>query len=127
MKTNILLFIALFAFVFNSCKDDTTTTPTPATPVDTFPYDGEWTGNYIGGDKGTVSIVIDSVGNLIGTGYSENVMTSFNLSGTVDSSGKLTAASASTGATFAGTLTPPNGSGTWSNTTINGTWTATKK
>lgn len=126
MKTNLILFIALFAFVFNSCKDETTT-PTPVTPVDTFPYDGDWTGTYAGDDKGTVAIVIDSVGNLSGSAYSENVMSTFTLSGKVDSSGNLAATSASTGATFAGKLTPPTGSGTWTNTTVSGTWSATKK
>ena len=126
MKTNIILFIALLGFAFNSCKDETTT-PKPVVPVYVFPYAGDWTGTYAGDDQGTVSIAIDSIGNLAGSAYSENVMTTFTLSGTVDSSGNLTAASASTGATFAGKLTPTTGSGTWVNNTISGTWSATKK
>jgi hypothetical protein len=127
MKTNILLFIALFAFVFNSCKDDTTTTPTSATPVDTFPYDGEWTGNYIGGDEGTVTITVESNGKLNGSAYSNNIMSTFSLNGMVDSTGKLNATSTTTGAIFSGNLSATNASGIWENTTISGTWTATKK
>lgn len=125
MKINLLIFIALFTFAFSSCKDDTTTT-TP-TPTDTFPYDGNWTGDYIGDDQGTVTITIDNDGKLSGSAYSNNAMSTFALTGTVGTDGKLDATSASTGATFAGTLTPTSGTGTWTNNTIGGSWSATKK
>ena len=96
-------------------------------PAYVFPFTGDWTGTYAGDDQGTVAIAIDSAGNLAGSAYSNNAMSTFNLSGSVDTSGKLNATSATTGATFAGTLTPTTGSGTWTNTTIGGTWSATKK
>ncbi len=95
-------------------------------------YQGVWTANFTGGDVGSCdAIVIDADGKLSGSCTSRNAGgASIGVAGTVSSSGsaQFTAGGASTGATFNGTLaTNGTGSGTWVNTFINGTWSATKK
>lgn len=95
-------------------------------------FQGNWTANFTGGDAGSCdAIVIDSDGKLSGSCTSRNAGgASIGVVGAVSSSGsaQFTAGGASTGATFNGTLaTNGTGSGTWVNTFINGTWTATKK
>jgi hypothetical protein len=95
-------------------------------------FQGNWTATFTGGDEGACeTIVIASNGNLSGSCTSRNIGgASIGVAGTVSNTGaaQFTAGGATSGATFSGTLaTNGTGNGTWVNTIVSGTWTATKK
>lgn len=94
------------------------------------PYAGEWTGQFLGPDAGTVSIHVAESGVVQGQGVSTITGIGFSLGGKVSNNGKIdlvqTAAGATaTGATFTGSLTRTGkASGTWAMAAYNvsGTW-----
>ena len=96
-------------------------------------YAGNWSGTFSGGDQGNCQVVISDLGAISGTCAStNNGGGTFNLGGTVSSSGDSTATSgsASTGATFTGTYTRGGQvTGQWTNSqfNLNGTWTLSKR
>lgn len=106
----------------------------PATSNDSpiLKYTGTWNVVYTGQDRGTCTLSITNngpskiQGEFTGSCRSSALGVSFSASGTVDSLGGLSSASATTGARLNGSLLGSNGSGTWSNSGASGTWTATK-
>ena len=121
----ILPFIALFFFVV-ACNDDNAKN---TEPVDTFPYDGTWTGRFDGSDYGTFSLEIDEKGDILGTAFTERLRVEFSLEGTVNANGEITASNSSNGAVFEGVLKADGttSTGTWANGTAGGTWTASRQ
>lgn len=97
------------------------------------PYAGNWSGQFLGPDAGTVAVFVDENGGVQGDGVSTITGIGFSLVGKVNSNGKIefaqtTAGGTSTGATFSGTLTKSGtASGTWSmaDYNIRGTWDIT--
>ena len=90
-------------------------------------YDGYWTGTYSGDESG---IVYGSISNCSISGYVDDGIDSYPVSGSVTNNGAFsaTAGSASTGAVFQGQLSGNTGSGTWINASagLQGTWEVTK-
>ncbi len=77
-----------------------------------FLYSGEWQGTFSGTDRGTWNVSIDNEGHVSGSGYSNDLMSSFNLKGKVDRQNQFLAegfasGGASTGAAFIGTVVAP--------------------
>lgn len=103
---------------------------TKTTATGTAAYAGEWEGDFLGPDAGTVSVTIAPDGTARGHGVSAMTSIAFDLTGKVQSNGKveLTKAAAgvtSTGVVFHGALSNAGqGSGTWTvpSYDISGTW-----
>lgn len=95
---------------------------------------GDYSGTYGGDDNGNWEVTINDAGGIVGTGQS-NAYGSFNIAGTVGSSGQADfttgiASGAQVGAVYAGTFDRANGtaSGTWEGGCCEkGTWTGSKK
>ena len=68
--------------------------PPPPPPTDVSAFAGTYEGTYTGGDTGTFTVVVDTIGNITGTGTS-TTFRFFDISGTVDSSGELELAAGS--------------------------------
>ena len=96
-------------------------------------YAGNWSGTFSGGDRGDCQVVISDVGAIAGSCTSAALAgQSFDLGGTVSSSGASSAASggATTGATFTGTYSRDGQvTGQWRNSQYNlsGSWTMSKR
>ena len=119
-----ILFILLTAVLLIGCSrsdDDNKNTS----------YDGRWTGTFSGDDSGSFAVDI-KLGSVSGSAQSAKYNMSFSITGTVDTSGKMTATFGQTnsGSVFNGTLSGSSGSGSWTNTvanpTLKGSWTAKK-
>jgi hypothetical protein len=124
MKQILFLAIAFFAIsVTSSCDKSDNDNETNA-----FVYDGDWSGTMTGGDRGQISFTVETDGTLSGNGFSSQSQSSFNLTGTVNSSGQLDVTSSNSNNSFIGTLTASTGSGTWTDkgAQLTGNWTATK-
>ena len=96
------------------------TTPPPPPPTDASAFAGTYEGTFTGDDTGTFTVVVDTTGNITGTGTS-TTFGFFDISGTVDSSGnlELVAGGTSLGAIFSGTISPDGiVSGTWETTIL---------
>ena len=81
-------------------------------------YLGYYEGTFSGDDTGTWALTVDSNGNIVGDGFSNNDSASFTLSGTVgpDGNGQVSSGNVSTGATFSGVFSRDGiFSGTWEN------------
>jgi len=118
------LLFALLLLPFISCTKDNTG-PTPSS------FQGNWKGTYTGTtDNGSWNINIAADGKVSGTATSVVFVQTWTADGTVVSNGQITATfgTATSGATFTGTLNGTAASGTWVNTSAhNGTWTGTKQ
>jgi len=93
------------------------TTPPPPLP-NVSAFAGTYEGIFTGDDTGTFTVVVDTTGNITGTGESITFGL-FDITGTVDSSGnlELVAGGTSLGAIFSGTIAPDG--------TVSGTWETT--
>ena len=93
------------------------TTPPPP-PPEVSAFAGTYEGTFTGDDSGTFTVVVDTTGNITGTGESITFGI-FDISGTVDPSGniELVAGNTSIGAIFSGTIAPDG--------TVSGTWEST--
>lgn len=126
MKQKLFLALAFFAIsVISSCDKSSNGNDTDS---NAFVYDGDWSGTMTGGDRGQISFTVGTDGKLSGNGFSSQSQGSFNLTGTVNSSGQLDVTSNNSNNTFTGTLTASSGSGTWTDqgAQLTGNWTATK-
>lgn len=130
MKNLLITCIAFITllFVFQSCKDESTTPE----PVANNAYMGDWEGSYTGGDNGTWTMTADKDGKFTGQLYSNNAQTSYPLNGSVDKNGVFNAdiVLGTDTIDFKGQgADGKTASGTWSNERImiNGTWTGSKK
>lgn len=107
-----------------------TATPSAPTPAGAAAYAGEWSGQFLGPDAGTVAIQVSEAGFVEGRGVSSITGIGFSLNGKVANNGKLdlvqtATGGTSTGATFSGTLSKVGrASGTWTMAAYNmsGTW-----
>jgi hypothetical protein len=80
-------------------------------------FAGTYVGTFSGDDNGTFTVVVDTAGQVTGSGVSDEDGP-FAITGTVNSAGdvELVAGTATTGATFSGTISPSGEvSGTWEN------------
>jgi hypothetical protein len=80
-------------------------------------FAGTYSGTFAGDDSGTFTVVVDPAGHITGSGVSREDGP-FDIAGTVNSQGavELVAGTATTGATFAGTISAAGEmSGTWEN------------
>lgn len=70
-------------------------------------YAGEYSGSFSGGDSGTWNVTLLADGSVSGSGFSNNLRSSFAVNGRVGTDGTLDFATGgtSTGASFSGTLT----------------------
>lgn len=121
----IILLLAIVLSVYG-CSSDSDSEP--------ISYAGNWTGTYTGtGDNGTFDIIVSSTGVILGTATSVPFAESYDLSGTVSSTGGVVATfgTSSIGGTFTGQLNNTTASGTWLNNIpdpdISGTWTGEKQ
>lgn len=130
MKTTITILFSILLFSCSSSDDSSIAD-----------FQGTWSGQYIGtggtdnnGDNGTFSVIIDENGNVTGSATSIVFSATYQLTGTVNSSGTLSVSfgTSSNGGTFTGNL-QRNGtaSGTWFNNIptpqFTGTWNGTKQ
>jgi hypothetical protein len=124
---------ALSAMLLNEApKPSTAPASTAGKPgvAGTAAYAGEWSGEFIGPDAGTVAVSIAPDGTVSGQGMSTMTSIGFGITGKVTSSGqvemtKATAGVTSTGAVFTGSLSAGGqGKGTWviPNYDVSGTW-----
>lgn len=96
--------------------------------ADPIVYAGGWTATYTGTDSGScTSITVSDTGTLTGN-CTSNANGAFTISGSVNAQGAINFnAVGGFGGTFAGTVNPVTGSGTWSNGPDSGTWTSAHK
>lgn len=96
-------------------------------------FSGNYSGSFSGADNGTFSVSLGNDGRIIGTGYSTVYNLTFNVSGTVSSSGSvsMTSTGYAGSATFSGSIDSANGSvtGRWSvpNTAYSGIFSGLKR
>ena len=90
----------------------------PPPPPEVSAFAGTYAGTFIGDDSGKFTVVVDTTGNITGTGESITFGI-FDISGTVDPSGnlELVAGNTSLGAIFSGIIA--------SDGTVSGTWETT--
>lgn len=116
----LLLFTTLMLIGCNSDDDNI------------YDYIGTWSGTYEGNESGLWRLVVASDGKVTGTMYNETSNENYNISGRLDSSGKLTADLVlPEDGQFIGTFNlDGQGNGNWSNESPtparSGTWTGTK-
>lgn len=135
MKTKFKLIVAMSFIVFaaTSCSEDEPTVNNPNPPVvQDHAYKGNWEGNFTGGDNGTWTMEVDKDGDFTGSAYSNNAQTYYDINGSIDSVGVLTAVIIVSGTEldFIGQgINGDSASGTWGNPTagIEGDWTGAKK
>lgn len=120
MKKTILTLITL-TILFAGCSKKNE--PTPESK-----FKGEWTGTYLGGDEGGITIEINASGNINGFSYSSFKLGIDRLTGVVDENGEFQGSTES-GSKFLGKINGTSANGTWSNATLklNGTWKGSKK
>lgn len=112
LRGTINLFLIVMILTTASCKKSSSNSA----------YAGNWKGTYTGTmDNGNFAVIIDNNGNVRGNITSVVFTQTYSTAGIVNSNGLITLAvgSASSGATFTGTLTGKAGKGTWINNFTN--------
>jgi hypothetical protein len=93
-------------------------------------FTGHYECQYTGASSGSVVVDIAN-GNIVGTGKPDGSTSTFDVDGSLESSGSanLSAGTTTTGATYVGTfLSSGSGSGSWTDTSAGkGSWTCTRK
>ncbi|MFV0304090.1 MAG: hypothetical protein ACK5IC_01250 [Moheibacter sp.] len=125
MRKLTLILSLVIGFTLLSCSND------DDNENQTSEFQGNWTGSFIGDeDNGTWSVTVDNNGSITGTVTSNVFTVTWDANGTVLANGTLnmTVGTATSGATFEGTMSGNDASGIWNNTgaEMNGTWTGTK-
>lgn len=122
MKKVILVLVMILAF---SCSSDDDSVSND--------FAGQWAGTYSGDDNGTWRVNVTSTGIVSGVTTKDNGV-EFEVIGSVDNNGSLTAALGSTdsGSEFVGVLDREgNCSGTWTNVSVTpnyfGSWVGSRQ
>ncbi|UGS22930.1 hypothetical protein [Flavobacterium channae] len=91
---------------------------------------GNWSGTFNGDDTGTWDVNVSSNGTVSGTAYSITFSDNYQIQGSVNNNGELTATigTSDVGGEFIGQLNGNNANGIWNNSEaeMNGNWIGTK-
>lgn len=125
MKKMKLILTLLIGLTILSCSSDDDNNNT------TSQFQGDWSGTFTGDeDNGSWNATVNGNGEINGTVTSDVFSVSWDATGMVQDNGNvnISAGSATSGATFIGTMNSSSANGTWENTieNMNGTWTGNK-
>lgn len=91
---------------------------------------GDWSGTFNGDDAGTWEVNVSSNGNVSGTAHSTTFSDNYQIQGSVNNNGELTATigTSDVGGEFIGQLNGNNANGIWNNSEaeMSGDWIGTK-
>ena len=124
MKKLLYTLLAV-SILFSACKKDKNNTTTATNSQ----FSGNWEGTFSGDDYGYWTAIISSTGNISGSTVSDQNGELQTISGSVTNSGSFSATdgTGTLGSNFVGQLSGNSGSGTWSASSVAGTWEGDKE